>query len=325
METNKAQEAAGTGAEKPQIDASGNAIASVQAQQKQRPNNGWAREQEELMADWADIAACYRWLHSRAEKRFSRYNIGISIPVIILSTLTGTANFGMGSLFGDDTKGAKSATLVVGGISLIAGLLTTLNNFLRFAQLSEANKVASISWGKFQRLLAVELAIAPLDRMDARDFLKMCRNELDRLIEQSPQVPDSILEQFQKKFGAVKNLRKPDICGDIQHTHIYIDKDGKLKHIAAEAALILKSKKKILREMIEQDLEGSVMRKLEERMAVQSRLEAGRGRQRSHEDYVIEMAGGASYDGDDDDANEMREPSPSDVGPVRPYFPTGPK
>ena len=306
-------------------DASGTAIAGNNQQQKRRPNNGWAREQEELMADWADIAACYRWLHSRSEKKYNRYNMGMTIPVIILSTLTGTANFGMGSLFGNDTTNAKNATLAVGGISLIAGLLTTLNNFLRFAQQSESNRVASISWGKFQRLLAIELAIAPNDRIVAQDFLKMCRNELDRLIEQSPQVPDSILEEFQKKFGAVKNLRKPDICGDIQHTHIYIDKDGKLKHIAAEAALMLQSKKKLLREMIEQDLEGSVMRKMEERMAIQTRMGGGVRRQKSHEDYVIEMAGGASYDGDDAEENEMREPSPSDFGAARPYFPTGPK
>ena len=296
------------------VDASG---AIVQQAPKTRPNNGWQREQEELMADWSDIAACYRWLHSRSEKKYNRYNMGMTIPVIILSTLTGTANFGMGSLFGDDTKGAKNATLAVGGISLIAGLLTTLNNFLRFAQQSESNRVASISWGKFQRLLAIELAIAPIDRTVAQDFLKMCRNELDRLIEQSPQVPDSILEEFQKKFGAVKNLRKPDICGDIQHTHIYIDKDGKLKHIAAEAALILKSKKKILREMIEADLEGSVMRKMEERMAIQARMARAGSGERTHEDYVIEMAG-------DDDAavgNTMHEPSPTDVGIARPYFP----
>jgi hypothetical protein len=306
-----------TGAAPASTDASG---AIIPVAPRSRPNNGWAREQEELMADWSDIASCYRWLHSRSEKKYSRYNMGMTIPVIILSTLTGTANFGMGSLFGDDTTGAKNATLAVGGISLIAGLLTTLNNFLRFAQQSESNRVASISWGKFQRLLTIELAIAPIDRTIAQDFLKMCRNELDRLIEQSPQVPDSILEEFQKKFGAVKNLRKPDICGDIQHTHIYIDKDGKLKHIAAEAALILKSKKKILREMVEQDLEGSVMRKMEERMAIQARMARAESGERTHEDYVIEMAGDGDSNGNSN-INTMHEPSPSSLGPARPYFP----
>lgn len=30
--------------------------------------NGWTKEQEVLMAEWSDIAACYRWLHDKAEK-----------------------------------------------------------------------------------------------------------------------------------------------------------------------------------------------------------------------------------------------------------------
>ena len=281
------------------ITAPVDVYGATQTIKPMRPNNGWRKEQEELMADWADIAACYRWLHARTEKRYSSYNMGITIPVIVLSTLTGTANFGMGSFFGSDTKNAQTATLAVGGISLIAGLLTTLNNFLRFAQQSESNRVASISWGKFQRLLAIELAIAPTERIDARDFLKVCRNELDRLIEQSPLIPDPIIEDFQRKFGTIKNLRKPDICGDIQHTHIYIDKDGKLKHIAAEAALILKNKKRLLREMIEDDLEGSVMRKMQQKLAIQERLDRNR-MGASAEAAVIDMDGA-----DDDYENEM--------------------
>lgn len=238
-----------------------------------KKNNGWARQQEELMADWADIAACYRWLHDRTSKRYATYNMGFTMPVILLSTLTGTANFGLGSFFGNDEAGARKATLAIGGASILAGILATLNNYLKFAQESEANRVASIAWGKFQRLLAIELAISPDERMDAQDFLKMCRNELDRLIEQSPSIPDKIIEDFSVKFGRIKNLRKPEICGQIEHTHIYIDKDGKLKHIAAEAALILKSKKRLLREMIEEDLEGKVLKRMEERMAIQERLQ----------------------------------------------------
>ena len=259
-----------------------------------RPHNGWYAEQENLMADWADIAACYRWLHARTEKRYTRYNNGISIPVIILSTLTGSANIGMGSIFGDGTPESKIATLAIGGVSLIAGLLTTLNNFLRFAQLSESNKVASVAWGKFQRLLSIELAIAPLERMDSRDFLKLCRNELDRLIEQSPQVPDTILDEFQRKFGGVKNLYKPDICDHIEHTHIYIDKDGKLKYIPSESALVPPEKKRSLRERVEADMEESALRRLEEKRAIQERL--SRGSSIGTDETVLEV---------DDDLNEV--------------------
>jgi hypothetical protein len=55
---------------------------------EEKPKIEWSREQEELLAMWADKALCYRWLHDLAEKKFTRLNNCVQIPVIILSTLT---------------------------------------------------------------------------------------------------------------------------------------------------------------------------------------------------------------------------------------------
>ena len=49
----------------------------------------WTKEQEELLAEWSEKATCYRWLHSRSEKSYRAKNYLFTIPVIILSTLTG--------------------------------------------------------------------------------------------------------------------------------------------------------------------------------------------------------------------------------------------
>jgi hypothetical protein len=141
-----------------------------EVKKEKRFNNGWSREQEELMAKWADIASCYRWMHDRAEKSFHKKNLSITVPVIILSTLTGTANFGLSSFFGSDTYNQQYASYAIGGVSIIAGILTTLGNFLRFAQLNESHRVCGIAWGKIQRQIAVELSLHPNDRSDSRDF-----------------------------------------------------------------------------------------------------------------------------------------------------------
>ncbi len=50
------------------------------------------------MAEWADIAACYRWMHDKYEKQATLSNLWITVPVIVLSTLTGSASFVMNSL-----------------------------------------------------------------------------------------------------------------------------------------------------------------------------------------------------------------------------------
>jgi hypothetical protein len=229
--------------------------------------NGWTREQEKLMADWSDIASCYRWLHDQSEKVFHLKNLMVNIPVIILSTLGGTANFAAQSLFEDDENGKKYASFAIGGISIFAGMLTTIGNYLRYAQLEESHRVASITWGKFQRLLAVELSLNPNDRMDSLDFLKICRAELDRLIEQSPPIPSDIIRRFEGKFGTIKDLKRPDVCGALEHTAVFESSEARLKNLAADAALMLRRKKNTLNELVSPQIEQKITEQVEARIA----------------------------------------------------------
>ena len=228
--------------------------------------NGWTKEQEKLMADWSDIASCYRWLHDQSEKVFHMKNLMVNIPVIILSTLGGTANFAAQSLFEDDENGKKYASFAIGGISIFAGMLTTIGNYLRYAQLEESHRVASITWGKFQRLLAVELSLNPNDRMDSLDFLKICRAELDRLIEQSPPIPSDIIHRFERKFGTIKDLKRPDICGALEHTSVFESSESRLRNVAAEAALMLRRKRQTLNELVSPQIEQKINEQVQIRL-----------------------------------------------------------
>ena len=210
--------------------------------------NGWSKEQERLMSEWSDMALCYRWIHDKSEKIFHSKSIWINIPVIVLSTLGGTANFGIQSVFSDDTS-KQYASFAIGGISLFAGLLTTTGNYLRYAQLEESHRVASIAWGKFQRLIAIELALNPIERMDSLDFLKICRSDLDRLIEQSPPIPQDAISMFEERFSTIPNLKKPDICGALEHTRVFESSDTRLKQVAVDAAIMLKQRRNMLTEL----------------------------------------------------------------------------
>ena len=229
--------------------------------------NGWTKQQEQLMAEWADKAGCYRWLHDRCEKKYSLMNMWITIPVIILSTLTGTANFAIDGFVPDgDEELKKYIQAGIGGVSIFAGILTTLGNFLRFAQGSESHRVAGIAWGKFQRQIAVELAINPNDRLDCMDFLKICRAELDRLIEQSPPIPDDVINEFKKEFEDKKDVKKPEICDGMEHTNVFKDTSAQLRQLTSEAALHLMHKKKMLRQEIVPDLDKMIVRVVNEKI-----------------------------------------------------------
>ena len=228
--------------------------------------NGWSKEQEILMAEWSDLAMCYRWLHDKSEKHFHSKTIWINLPVIVLTTLGGTANFGIQSLFDDDSS-KKYASFAIGGVSLVAGLLTTIGNYLRYPQLEESHRVASIAWGKFQRLIAVELALKPDDRIDSLDFLKICRADLDRLIEQSPPIPQESIDLFTNLFGSITDLKRPDICGDLKHTQVFESSEARLKQVATEAALLLRHKKKALNELLSPQIQDTIRAQIDTRLS----------------------------------------------------------
>ena len=227
--------------------------------------NGWSREQEVLMAEWSDLAMCYRWLHDKSEKYYHNKTLWINLPVIILSTLGGTANFGIQSLFSDDTT-KKYASFAIGGVSLFAGLLTTIGNYLRYAQLEESHRVASIAWGKFQRLIAVELALNPDDRIDSLDFLKICRADLDRLIEQSPPLSEESIKLFEANFGLIADLKKPDICGALEHTRVFESSQSRLKQVLSDAALMIRHKRRTLNELLSPQIQDTIKKQVETRL-----------------------------------------------------------
>ena len=175
-------------------------------------------ECEELLAEWSEKASCYRWLHGRCEKSYRKWYYCFSIPVIILSTLTGAANVGMDSFVPTESKSIASA--IVGGVNIFAGIISTLQNFLKVAELMEAHRIAGVSWGKLQRNIAIELALDPSRRVLQGDFLKLSRAEYDRLIEAGPIIDDNIINQFNSKF---KNYEvcKPSICNGLDKCTIY--------------------------------------------------------------------------------------------------------
>lgn len=183
----------------------------------------WTREQEALLAKWADKALCYRWLHDLSEKKFSRLNNFIQIPVIILSTATGALNVGVASVF--PPSFVDKASILLGGINIMTGIISTIGNFLRYAQNMEGHKIASIQWSKFQRNIAAEIAIHPDQRQNAGEFFTICRAEMDRLLESSPSIPNDIIGQFESKFKNTK-ISKPEVCNVLEPTTIFKPHDG---------------------------------------------------------------------------------------------------
>ena len=137
--------------------------------------NSYKPEEEELLRECADKAQCYRIMHTWDYNDYKIQAMWFTIPVIILSTLTGTANFAQSS-FPDEV--VEYAPMMIGSINIVAGIVTTISQFLRVNELQEGHRVASLSWGKYSRNLKYELSRHPKDRTPITEMMKISKQEV---------------------------------------------------------------------------------------------------------------------------------------------------
>jgi len=193
----------------------------------------WSPQHEKILIDWADKATCYKWLHEKTTREFARKNRWFTIPVIIMSTVTGTANFAQDKI---PASYISAYTMAIGTISLVAGIMTTIQQFLKISELNESHRVSSISWGKFHRNLKVELAKSPTERTPVSQLIKASKEEFDRLIETSQGIPNHIVALFKETFSGgdilydvngnklpmtdkqilFNELTKPELCDSLE-------------------------------------------------------------------------------------------------------------
>lgn len=188
----------------------------------------WTEQVENIFINWADKAIVYKVLHERSYKKNRLKNYAFTIPCVCLSTILASATF---ALSGDSSVIPNEymvyAQYGLGGVNIVIGILQTLQNFFKYAQMSEAHDSVSKQWYKLYRIINTELGIARNKRRDADEFMKYARLEFDRLIELSPDIPDEIIQIFKKETGQNINIKMdgdlqlPDICGTITKTSAY--------------------------------------------------------------------------------------------------------
>jgi hypothetical protein len=182
----------------------------------------WSEEIEDLLSEWGEIAMCYGYLHNYSTRKYKKKYHHLQIPIIVLSTLTGTANFAADSYVPEDYKQGFSAG--VGTLNIVAGIMGTLMSFLRYSEIYEGHRIAALAWSKLSRAIEIELSLHDKKRKPCRDFLKVCRAEYDNLLESSPTIDLDIIQMFNKKFNdKYPNVRKPIICNGLKEIKPFIE------------------------------------------------------------------------------------------------------
>lgn len=175
----------------------------------------WDDGVENLLSSWADIAACYCWLFDKAYRKYHKINFSFSLPIIILSTVAGTLIMSLDSLLPADQ--VHTGQVVLGGINIFTGILSTIQNYFNPSKESEVNLNASKGWNKFERNIKIQLTLARHSRKDVSEFLRECRTEYETLLENCPIIDETAIKLFKESFKDIDVVR-PEVLDKIEKT-----------------------------------------------------------------------------------------------------------
>ena len=173
-------------------------------------NTTWSKEHDYILKKWYDKALCYKIMHDKSYKKFWYLNAWFNIPIIILSTISGTINFS--SNIYDEYK--NIIIILSGALNIFTGIIGTISTYIGLAKKVEGHRIATISWDKFLNKIQMEIIKQKKDRINVNDFIKICSEEYDRLIEISPILSDDII-RWMKKFinnGELDDLNIYESC-----------------------------------------------------------------------------------------------------------------
>lgn len=168
-----------------------------------------------LLHSWKDRTAGWRWLHYESMNHYKTINARFVHLSIILSTLAGAGGFTTAGT-SDNKFGVMQMYMgyIIGATNIFIGLLNSFQRFGKAAEKTELHQSAAMQYAMLTRLLDTELSLTQ-DHMKS-DLISLVRQEMDRLLSQSPTIPQKIIDRFNNKFPNIDH--KPDICSDFGDT-----------------------------------------------------------------------------------------------------------
>jgi hypothetical protein len=145
----------------------------------------WSKAVMQRLFDWECRCAAAEEVHFDVAEQLSRRNLFLGIPVVVLSAIVGTSLFA--SVSGDNV--AVGIRIAAGTVSLIAGVLASIQTFLRFGARAEQHRVAAERWAAVKREIEKVRALPAEQVGDVNELLDDIKARMDQAADKSPAMP----------------------------------------------------------------------------------------------------------------------------------------
>jgi hypothetical protein len=173
----------------------------------------WNLNEEDILQVWAEKASGWAWLHDKSQRYYLQQSNIFTYPSIILNTISG----GIGFL--GKSNDISYLAYIIATMNIISAILMSFQKFLRSTENAELHSRYFSVFSSYSRRIALELTLNPEDRRECVEFCKQCKDDYDKAVAESPQIPDNIIIKFKKEFPDEKN--KPEVANGLFHLNRY--------------------------------------------------------------------------------------------------------
>lgn len=205
-------------------------------------NNGWNNENEKIVMTIGENSIAYKILHETQSRRYTLYHNIHRIMLILLTSFL--------SLETINTEDSETLRIVRDLITYLVSILTILGTFFLFEQKSEIHKTTSKKLSQLYNNIREQMATFRRDREHGSIYLKNVAKTYDSLVMEAPNLQESIIKTFKKKFDKsdislpdiADNIQKIDIVSENQQINRTLDfSSPNTKHLAQHGICNLKS------------------------------------------------------------------------------------
>ncbi len=156
--------------------------------------DNWTPSVEELLKNWHSRAYAAQSAYYDMAERLRRLNYLLGIPVVIVSSLVGTAVFA-------DWSQNGNYKWWVGSVSILAAVLASLQTFLKFGENATLHGTAADWFAAIRREIEEVLALPPALRGHPKQCLDSIRQEMNKAGQKSPELGERLWKKVARRFG----------------------------------------------------------------------------------------------------------------------------
>jgi hypothetical protein len=180
----------------------------------------WSPEIDHLLASWCDKAKCFEWMHAQAYSIFDKKSKGFMIAINTLTAVSGLSNV----IAGGYAVGAFQLAWLFGGISIAVSTLNILQDKLGYQTSAHLHKKLSSDWCVIKAKIEEVVSIPYGGRRDCKTVMRYIKDDIAKAAaDGNALIPQHIREACYQKFKDIASFDIPDICGQMEHTKIYVE------------------------------------------------------------------------------------------------------